>query len=92
VLTVGGQHGRPLDASDPGPLGTTSQTGVHPQTEVGGTDDSFVVYEGKIENPLDRAPAWRYTAHDGLRPHGVPAVDEFRKMVAEAEKAAAKNP
>ncbi|WP_241654371.1 hypothetical protein [Granulicella sibirica] len=90
-LAVGGQRGRPLDASDSGQP-SASPTGVHPQTEVGATDDSFVVYEGKVEGPLEHPAAWRYTGRDGLRPHGVPAVDEFRKMVAEAEKAASKNP
>jgi hypothetical protein len=51
-----------------------------------------VVYEGGGDRPLDRAPAWRYIAKDGLMPHSVPAVDAFRKAVADAEKAAAKTP
>ena len=48
-----------------------------------------MVYEGKVEKPLDGAPGWKYVADDGLRPHNVPAVEEFRKAVAAAEKAAA---
>jgi hypothetical protein len=52
-------------------------------------DDSFVVYDGTVAKPLDGAPGWRYLGKDGFRPHGVPAVDEFRKAVAAAEKAAA---
>jgi hypothetical protein len=51
-----------------------------------------MVFEGKVESPLDGAPGWRYMARDGLKSHGVPAVDEFRKAVAAAEKAAAKKP
>ncbi len=65
----------------------------HPQTEIGGQDDSFVVLDGKMARPLDGVPGWKYMRQDGLRPHNVPAVEEFRKAVVEAEKAAAaKNP
>jgi len=35
---------------------------------------------------------WRYVGKDGLRSPGVPAVDEFRKAVVEAEKQLANNP
>jgi hypothetical protein len=60
-----------------------------PQLEVGGVDDSFTVFEGKVAKPLNGAPGWRYMAPDGLRSHGVPAVEEFKKAVAAGEKAAA---
>jgi hypothetical protein len=61
--------------------------------EVGAVEDSFLVYDGTRKDPIDSPPGWRYTAKDGLRSHGVPAVDEFRKAVAAADKAAAaKNP
>jgi hypothetical protein len=89
-VTVGAQHGQQNqpDVYNPG----SAQASAHPQTEIGGSDDSFTVYQGGVENPLDGSPAWRYTAKDGLRPHSVPAVDEFRKALTEAEKAAAKHP
>jgi hypothetical protein len=47
------------------------------------------VYEGKVAKPLNGAPGWRYVAEDGLHSHNVPAVDAFKKAVAEGEKAAA---
>ena len=65
-----------------------SQT-PQPQLEVGAVDDSFTVFEGKVAKPLNGAAGWRYMAQDGLRPHSVPAVEEFKKAVAAGEKAAA---
>jgi hypothetical protein len=57
--------------------------------EVGGADDSFMVFDGKVAKPLNSSPGWRYMAEDGLRPHSVPAVNEFKRAVAAADKAAA---
>jgi hypothetical protein len=62
------------------------------QAEISNPDDSFFVYDGRTQAPLDSPAIWRYIAPDGLRPHSVPAVDAFRKAVAETEKIASKNP
>jgi hypothetical protein len=81
----------PSGQSTPGqsPQSTTPQ----PQLEVGGGDDSFTVFDGKVAKPLNGVPGWRYMAPNGLRSHSVPAVEEFKKAVAAGEKAAAaKNP
>jgi hypothetical protein len=95
-IGVGAQHGQPNIGGPPrgaGPQSTQPQPPAPtPQAEIGGNEDSFIVYDGKTEKPLDGVPGWRYTARDGLRSHNVPAVDEFRKAVATAEKAAGKNP
>ena len=64
----------------------------HPQLEVGEKEDMFVVYRGKRDNVVDFPAVWRYTAKDGLRSPGVPAVGEFRKLVIEAEKQRAAAP
>lgn len=79
------------------PLGGTSPAGAQrpdptPQIEAGAPDDVFAVYRGKRDNPLDAPAVWRYTAKDALRSPGVPAVDAFRKLIAEAEKQQASNP
>jgi hypothetical protein len=65
-----------------------------PQIEAGSdvSQDSFVVYRGKTDNPLDASPVWRYLAKDCLKPHKVPAVDAFRKVIDQTEQAAAKQP
>ena len=86
-VSMGGQHGPQPGISGPG-MGSGQQP-PSPQTEIGQADDSFVVYRGGDEKPLDTPPAWRYVAMDALSPHSVPAVAAFRKAVENAEKAAA---
>jgi hypothetical protein len=85
-MSVGAQHGPQPNLSS-GP--SAAPTATPSQTEIGTTYDSFTVYEGHVKNPLDGPPAWRYIATDALHSHEVPAVDQFRKAIAEAEKAAA---
>ena len=90
-IGVGAQHGnQPSLGGSPSSGARFPQAqSPEPQTEIGMSEDSFTVFDGKAVKPLDGAPGWRYMARDGLRPHGVPAVDEFRKAVAAADKAAA---
>ncbi|MBV8631646.1 MAG: hypothetical protein JOZ83_12015 [Silvibacterium sp.] len=85
---IGGQQGHPPPSS---PVQSPDQTPA-PQVEVGATQDTFLVYRGDVDDPLNGAPAWRYTASDALQSPSVPAVDKFRKAIADAEKAAAKTP
>jgi hypothetical protein len=79
----GGHTGTSPIPGDP----TTAQSGdPRPQVEVGQSQDTFTVYRGQRDNPLDYPAVWRYIAKDALRSPGVPAVDEFRKAIIEAEK------
>ena len=87
-IQVGAQRGQPIGSSSAGDL-TTQGTTPSVQAEAGPSDDSFLVYNGASQNPLDSPPLWRYMAPDALHSHNVPAVTEFRKAVTEAEKAAA---
>jgi hypothetical protein len=88
------------DASQSGQTGTQTMPDgrvdeqPHPQAEIGNTssEDSFLVYRGKVDDPLNSSPVWRYEAKNALKPHTVPAVDAFRKAVNEADQAAAKQP
>jgi len=84
--SIGAQQGRPPSSTTP-----ADQT-PHPETQIGSTDDSFAVYRGDVDDPLNSAPAWRYTASDALQSPSVPAVDKFRQAVADAEKAVHKGP
>jgi hypothetical protein len=94
VTQIGGHQGNPnANPQAQGPQSTRfPESQTNPQLELGGQDDSFAVYDGSISKPLDAPAAWRYTAPDALRSRNVPAVDQFRKAIAAAEKAAASHP
>lgn len=85
-INAAGRAGPPLETVDP-----------HPQMEVSTPDDTFAVYRGNpvynnsanSENPLDAPPVWRYTAKNALESPSVPAVEQFRRAIAESEKALA---
>jgi hypothetical protein len=88
-IGMGGHTGNPAQIGDP----TNPQPRApSPQEEIGQTQDMFVVYRGKRDNALGSPPVWRYNAKDGLRSPGVPAVEAFRKLIAEAEKQQAATP
>jgi hypothetical protein len=67
-----------------------------PQIEAGPTEDTFVVYRGNKDDPhwspLNAPAVWRYTAKNALDAPSVPAVDAFRKAIADSEKQLAANP
>ena len=84
-IRIGMQTGRPPMGQDPSTY--PQNQGPHMGTEVGPSEDMFVVYRGSTSDPLDSPPVWRYSKKDCLRPSPlVPAVEEFRKLVAAAEK------
>ncbi len=86
---VGVHTGNPPGTGDP----TNSQPqSPSPQIEAGPSQDMFAVFRGNREGALDYPAVWRYTAKDALRSPAVPAVDEFRKLIAEAEKQRAARP
>ncbi len=86
---VGVHTGNAPGTGDP----TYSQPqGPSPQMEAGASEDMFAVFRGDREGALDYPPVWRYTTKDALRSPTVPAVDEFRKLIAEAEKQRAARP
>ncbi len=80
-IRLGAQQGAntPATAGPPPP-------GPRPQTEIGPTEDTFILYRGRVENPLDNAPVWRYAAKDALSSPSVPAVAQFQKVIEQTEK------
>jgi hypothetical protein len=83
-IRIAGQHGPPI--SDPNTFPENQRPRI--SNDVGPSDDSFAVYRGTTADPLDSPAVWRIARKDCLRPAGsqVPAVEEFRKAIAEAEK------
>jgi hypothetical protein len=82
-IRIGAQQGHPTPVGAPG---TGPQNGPHLSKEVGASEDTFEVYRGGVQDPLDSPAVWRYVAKDCLRAPDVSAVEEFRKAIAEAEK------
>jgi hypothetical protein len=81
---IGAQQGRPPGLSDPG-LGPQDQ-GPRINNEIGSSEDSFEVYRGGVEYPLDAPSLWRYMGKNALDAPAVAAVSQFRKVIAESEK------
>ena len=91
---VGGRWGDP-GSNDPSSTGT-QPAAPRPQVEAGSSQDMFVVYRGKKDDPTSsplEAPAvWRYSGKDALASPSVPAVEAFHKLVMESEKQLATQP
>ena len=49
-------------------------------------DASVVSASGNLNDVMLRPPVWRYLSKDALRAPRVQAVEEFRKLIEEAEK------
>ncbi len=91
-----GRWGHSGVENDPSNAGTQPGT-PQPQIEARPPQDTFVVYRGGIKDdpywsPLDAPAVWRYTAKDALDSPSVPAVEAFRKAIADSEKQLAANP
>jgi hypothetical protein len=57
-----------------------------PHVEAGQPQDMFAVFRGRQGDPLNSSAVWRYSAKNAFRMPEVPAVEEFRKAIDEAEK------
>jgi hypothetical protein len=71
--------------TDAGPLPLPQD--ARPQKEAAPLDDTFFVYKGHSQLPVDQRPLfWRYSNKNALRSPDVPAVTEFRKAIEATEK------
>jgi len=83
---IGAQHGQPPGINQPG---MPQDSEPRAQTEIGPSEDTFEVYRGGVDYPLERTPVWRYIAKDALRPPSLSAVEQFHKALDQSEKAIA---
>jgi hypothetical protein len=88
---IGVHQGRPPDVTDPASE-SPADRGPQVSNEIGSTDDTFEVYLGGVQYPLDGPPLWRYAAKDALKAPRVDAVEQFRKAIDESEKQRQKKP
>jgi hypothetical protein len=87
-IRIGGQKGHPPSGTEI-PDTTADGGRAHPGVQMGGGEDMLRVYLGGVPYPVDASPVWAYSAKDSLRPPAVAAVEQFRKVFEESEKAAA---
>ncbi len=84
-IRIGAQQGQAPPLGGPGTY--PQNRGPRMGTEMGQSEDAFEVHLGNTDSPLDSPAVWRYIRKDCLRPSPqVPAVEEFRKAIAAAEK------
>lgn len=80
-IRLGVQEGVPTPVTE-----GSQPPGPRPQAEIGPTQDTFILYRGKVDYPLDSPAVWRYVAKDALSSPSVPAVAQFQKVIEETEK------
>jgi hypothetical protein len=86
-----GVHGRSPDVTNPG-MGRPSSKAPNISNEAGTSEDSFEVYMGGVDYPLDAPPVWRYVAKDALNSPQVTAVQQFRNAVNESDQLSQQKP
>ena len=70
-----------------GPSGTAADRRPRINKEMAPSEDSFEVYMGRVDHPLDAPAVWRYMAKDALDDFPeVAAVEQFRNAINEAER------
>jgi len=73
-------------------LGRPGDRGPHIGNEMGPSEDSFEVYMGGVDDPLDAPPIWRYVAKDALNSPQLTAVQQFRNAVNESDQVSQQKP
>ena len=86
------QQGHSPDLTNSGPASATDRR-PHISNEMGPSEDSFEVYRGRVDYPLDAPAVWRYMAMGALDDFPeVVAVEHFRNAINEAERQSQQKP
>ena len=87
------QQGPSPDLTNPGRSTVTDRRPHIVSNETGPSEDSFEVYRGRVDYPLDAPAVWRCVAKDALDdfPELV-AVEQFRNVITEAERQSQQKP
>lgn len=93
-IAVGTQRGNVPKGQPAGqpPHKPDDPIGDEPVKQTGTPGDVFEVFDGRSDDALNSVPGWSYVKKDALHAHDVPAVEEFRKAIDEAEKQAGQAP
>jgi hypothetical protein len=87
------QQGTSPDLTNPGRSTVTDRRPHITSNEMGPSEDSFEVYRGRVDYPLDAPAVWRYAAKDALDEFPeVVAVEQFRKVINEADQQSQQKP
>jgi hypothetical protein len=74
------------DRNAPGMPGPSAAERQRTVDELRLEEDSFEVYRGGVDSPLEKPPLWQYKAKGALHGPKVAAVEKFRKAIDESEK------
>ena len=84
---------RSPDLSNPGQGRQSGRTpNISNEAGIGMSEDSFEVYMGGVDHPLDSTPVWRYAAKDALNSPQMTAVQQFRNAVNESDQLTQQKP
>jgi hypothetical protein len=87
------QQGPSPDLTNPGPSTVRDRRPHISSNEMGPSEDSFEVYRGRVDYPLDAPAVWRYVAKDALDDlPEIVAVEQFRNAINEAERQSQQKP
>ncbi len=89
AIRIGAKQGHPTDGSQQIPEAISTDGRAHPGVEAGPSEDTFQVYIGGESYRPYSASIWSYRAKNALQAPEVVAVQQFRKAITDAEKAAA---
>jgi len=73
-------------APTPDPMITPRDGGQRTAARLRAEEDSFEVYRGGAQHPLDAPAVWEYKGAGVLRGPKVEAIERFRKAIEESEK------